>query len=302
MKRAKSKLAMGWLPDLPDHRDYSLAKKASKDVKLSDKEKKLQKILKTKPKAEPKTSNTTLQKWFSPVEDQGNIGSCTANAGVGLLEYFQNRTKGRYINASRLFLYKTTRNLMGEAGDTGAFLRTTMQSMALFGVPPEDYWPYDEEKFDEEPTSFCYSFAQNYQALTYYRLDPPGTDADELLTTIKEYIDGGLPAMFGFSVYSSIDHASVAETGEIPFPADSERQEGGHAIVALGYDDNKVIKHPYDSSRSSKGAIFIRNSWGTEWGQDGYGWLPYDYITNYLAVDWWSLVDNEWVDLELFSD
>ena len=106
---------------------------------------------------------------------------------------------------------------MNETGDNGAFLRSTMGALVLFGVPPEEYWPYNVEDFDKEPTSFCYAFAHNYQSLTYYRLDPPGTTKEDLLIRIKTNLSGGLPSMFGFTVYSSIEEA--ATTGKIPYPA-----------------------------------------------------------------------------------
>src|SRR5690606_36777834 len=111
-----------------------------------------------------------LRKWCSPIEDQGQLGSCTAHAGTALYEYFERRAFGKYIHGSRLFLYKATRNLLGWKGDDGAYLRTTMAAMALFGIVPEKFFPYDPEKFNEEPSAFLYSYAQNYQALTYYRL------------------------------------------------------------------------------------------------------------------------------------
>ncbi|MFH1627389.1 MAG: hypothetical protein ABIE47_01545 [Pseudomonadota bacterium] len=91
-------------------------------------------------------------------------------------------------------------------GDTGAYLRTTMGAMVLFGVPPEDYWPYadEEKKFDKEPPAFCYAFAQNYQAIKYYRHDPPETPAGTTLNRVKRYLASGHPSMFGFTVYNSI--------------------------------------------------------------------------------------------------
>jgi C1A family cysteine protease len=153
--------------------------------------------------------------------------------------------------------------------------------------------------FDKEPSAFCYAFAQNYQAISYYRLDPPGTPKDVLLNQIKTNLAAGLPSMFGFTVYSS--YTQVAATGKIPYPTPGEEIVGGHAIVAVGYDDTMKIKNTNPKALETTGALLIRNSWGTGWGSNGYGWLPYDYVLKELAVDWWSLLKNEWIDTGAFN-
>ena len=295
--------AMGWLPDYPDFRDHTIEHDAV-GLKLTSLGQKdsiktmLKKVEKGKPqKALPPAVD--LKAWFSPIENQLNLGSCTAQAGVGLIEYFERRAFGRHIDASRLFLYKVTRNLLHWTGDRGAFLRTTMAAMTLFGVPPEEYYPYSVPDFDEEPPAFCYAFAQSYQAIAYYRLDPPGIPRDALLNRIKTFIARGLPSMFGFTVYSSISQAS--STGKIPYPALGERRRGGHAIDAIGYDDGMKIKNTNPGGKTTKGALLIRNSWGQGWGDAGYGWLPYDYVLSGLAIDWWSLLKNEWIDTGRFG-
>ena len=174
-----------------------------------------------------------------------------------------------------------------------------MGGLVLFGVPPEEYWPYQISDYDKEPSSFCYAFAQAYQALTYYRLDPPQTPSDVLLNRLKLYLAAGLPSMFGFTVYSSISQAS--STGKIPFPTPGEQIVGGHAIIAAGYDDNMKIKNSNGGGVEITGAFLIRNSWGAGWGDGGYGWLPYEYVRRGLAVDWWSLLRNEWIDTGVFK-
>ena len=298
MNEMSEKFGMGWRPDYPDFRDRTADHDLVPDrlVQLGQKDSIKKMLKKTRSAKSGKTVSTgsvSLVEWFSPIEDQGSLGSCTANAGVGLVEYFEKRANQKYIDASRLFLYKTSRNLMHETGDNGAYLRSTMGALVLFGVPPEEYWPYKIADFDKEPTAFCYAFAQNYQSMTYYRLDPSGTSKTDLLNLIKTNLASGLPSMFGFTVYSSIDQA--ATTGKIPYPAAGEKIVGGHAIVAAGYDDKMVIKN------AKPGALLIRNSWGTGWGDNGYGWLPYDYVLNGLAVDWWSLLKNEWIDTGNFK-
>jgi len=281
---------MGWLPDYPDFRDYT------------DQTGEIQTVLGPGGKRKGKTIPVSfdLREWCSPIEDQGSLGSCTAQAGAGIIEYYERKAFGRHIEASRLFLYKVTRNLMKMNGDTGAYLRTTMGAMTLFGVPPENYWPYsdDGKRFDLEPPAFCYAFAQNYQALKYFRHDPAGTKGEEILNRVKTYLSKGHPAMFGFTVYNSIEQA--AGSGKIPFPAPKERIEGGHAVVAVGYDDKMKIKNKYGKVETT-GALIIRNSWGKGWGEGGYGWLPYEFVLRGLAEDFWSILKKEWIDTGEFE-
>ena len=291
MEQREGKHRMGWLPDFPDLRDYTEKTGAVKEV--------LEPTGVMKAKSLP--PSVDLRKWCSPVEDQGNLGSCTAHAGAGILEYYERKAYGRHIEASRLFLYKVTRNLMKMKGDTGSFLRTTMGAMTLFGVPPEEYWPYtdNESAFDREPPAFCYAFAQNFQAIQYFRHDPPEAKPAEVLNRIKTYLSKGHPAMFGFTVYNSIEQAE--KTGMIPFPSPKEKIEGGHAIVAVGYDDKMKIKNNYGKIETT-GALLIRNSWGKVWGDQGCGWLPYEYVLKGLAEDFWSVTKKEWIDTEEFNE
>jgi C1A family cysteine protease len=269
---------MGWLPDYPDPRDFTAEKDdVSPKLKSLGQKTSIKGMLKTVGLTTPSKvslpAQVDLTAWCSGIEDQEDLGSCTAQAGVGVVEYFERKAFGNYIDASRLFLYKVTRTLMHQTGDTGAFLRTTMGAMALFGVPPEEYWPYLIADFDREPSAFCYSFAQNFQAISYYRLDPPGTSRDELLARIKANLAGSLPSMFGFTVFESIRQA--ATSGQIPYPTSQEPVLGGHAIVTVGHDDNLKIKNSLPGGEETTGALLIRNSWGESWGQKGHGWLPY---------------------------
>lgn len=283
------RVRMGWLPDHPDFRDYTQEHKSIESM-----------LQKTKAAVSAKPSlpvSVDLKRWCSPIENQGALGSCTAHAGVGLVEYFERKATGKHIDASRLFLYKVTRNLMHETGDTGAYLRATMGALVLFGVPPEEYWEYVIANFDNEPPAFCYAFAQSFQAIRYYRLDSVGISKSGLLERIKKYLAAGLPSMFGFTVYSSIYEAG--ETGKIPFPTQNEEILGGHAVCAVGYDDNIKIKNTFADVETT-GALLIRNSWGKEWGNAGYGWLPYEYVLQELAIDWWSVLKQEWVDTGVF--
>ena len=285
-----AKRGMGWLPDYPDFRDYTVG--SDQILPMLKKARLLQGARKVPEKVD-------LRAWCSPIEDQGELGSCTAHAGVGIVEYFEKRAFGKHLNASRLFLYKVTRNLLTWTGDTGAFLRTTMGALVLFGVPPEKHWPYNIADFEKEPPAFCYAYAQNYQAISYYRLDPTGTSKEELLKRIKTSLAEGLPSMFGFTVYDCVSQAD--KDGRIPFPSPGEKVLGGHAVAAMGYDDKMKIKNSEPGGKTTTGAFLIRNSWGKAWGDAGYGWLPYDYVLKGLADDWWSLVKSEWIDTGEFG-
>lgn len=279
-------MSLGWHRDLPDIRD-----RTEESVSVNEILVKSDRLTAVVKKKLPK--KVDLRKWCSPIENQGSIGSCTAHAGVGLIEYYERRTTGKHLDASRLFLYKVTRQLLGFKGDDGAYLRSTMKAMVLFGVPPEKYWPYKTDKFNADPDNFCFAFAQSYKAIQYYRLDPAGRTPAAILAEVKKSLAAELPAMFGFSVYSSIPPIGEG-TGQIPFPGRGDSLDGGHAVIAIGYDDDKKIG-------SETGALLIRNSWGTQWGEDGYGWLPYKYVLSGLADDFWTLVKKDFVDTELFN-
>ncbi|MCL6260964.1 hypothetical protein M3O96_17805 [Aquiflexum sp. TKW24L] len=282
----------GWQKDLPDFRDFN--EETPVIVAAFDL---MAKVKKPKKKVIP--SQVDLREFCSPVHDQSTIGSCTAQAAVSLIEYLEIKAYGKHLDFSRLFLYKSTRNLLGWKGDRGAYLRTTIGALALFGVPPEQFYPYIISKYEDEPTAFLYSLAKNFSALNYFRLDTPGKSTSDLLTSVKESISKGLPLVFGFSVYDSINQAG--STGRIPFPLLSDRCMGGHAVLAVGYDNNIEIKHNRAGSPLTKGAILIQNSWGPNWGDNGFGWLPYEFVNRGLAVDWWSIINKSYVETAAFG-
>jgi len=284
-------LSTGWLPPMPDLRDYTESNSALEEMNMKLGIGEDQKIVKS----------VDLRKWCSPVENQLNLGSCTAHAGMGIVEYYEKRAFNKHVDGSRLFLYKVTRNLMQETGDTGGRLRDVMKALVLCGVPGEKYWPYIVADFDKEPDAFIYSIANNFEALKYFCHDPLGSAITpaEVLDSVKKYLVAGIPSMFGFYGFPSFDSSDVK--GGIPFPCQGESAAWGHAIVAVGYDDDKKITNLKCNSETT-GAFLIRNSWGTTWGDKGYGWLPYNYVLEKLACDFWSLLGMEWVDSGNFGN
>jgi C1A family cysteine protease len=173
-----------------------------------------------------------------------------------------------------------------------------MGSLATFGTIAEKLLPYRAEDFMIEPPYRLGLIAQNFQAVKYVLIDQPGMTGNAVLTSVKRQLLAGIPLEFGFDVFSQF--RSVDKDGLVAYPIPGYENIGGHAVVAVGYDDS--VQCP----NANKGAILCRNSWGTGWGMNGYFWLPYDYLTKpffgvRLAVDWWALISQEWLDLGQFS-
>ena len=272
--------SMGWERDIPDPRDYTLK---SPEVEPFIAEGAVEAI-----------KDKKIIENLRPPRVQGNIGSCVAHAVTYLYESHVQVIDPGGHNLSRMFVYKVMRNILGWKGDRGGFLRTGMQTLAMFGSPPEDYYPYNQEEYEKEPDAFHYAMAQNYQALTYYRLDPFGTPPAKIMERIKANLCLNRACVFGFIVYS-ID----PDYGYIFVPNRGEKYNGGHAVAAVGYDDSKIIKHPDGSTTT--GAIKCANWWGLNFGECGHIWLPYWYVENGLATDWWTMMSAEWLDLTQFG-
>jgi C1A family cysteine protease len=298
------KVGTGWLAPQPDLRDYTPMHHQitafSRKLKLPPGGTRPNDRMTARPQDSKTARLQDLREWCSPVENQLDLGACTAHAAAGIVEYFERRAFGKHIEASRLFLYKTTRNLMQVSGDTGAWLRETMGALVLCGVPDEKYWPYKVKEFDKEPTGFVYALAENYSTIKYFSHDPQGANLQgaEVLVSVKKYLDAGIPSMFGFWGFQSFEDSD--KPGDIPYPCKGENAQWGHAVMTVGYDDDRTITN-LGCKTSTTGALLIRNSWGKQWGEDGYGWLPYDYVLNGLALDFWSIIDMRWIDTGNFG-
>ena len=284
---------LGWLPDVPKLKDYDPHHSEVFPI-LEESSPSLTAELERLALGEepgPLPANVDLRKWFSPIDKQGALNCCTAHTTVALVEYFERRGTGKHVDASTLFVYKTSRNLLGLTGDSGAHLRTAMGALVLFGAPPEKYWPYAVEKFDVEPTPFVYAFGQNYKAVKYFRLDPGVTSVTQILHSVKLFAAYGFPSMFGFPVFE--EYQALAPGNLILLPTPNSMYSGGHANVVAGYDNDLVIG-------GEPGALLVRNSFGEDWGDHGYAWMPYAYITRGLTADWWTMTSLDWVNLEAF--
>jgi C1A family cysteine protease len=241
----------GWNRDLPDGRDYMYA--APLEV-LADLPLKVD-----------------LSGDCPGVYDQGQLGSCTANSIGGALEYDQMKQGQKAFTPSRLFIYYNERKIEGTVdSDSGAMIRDGVKSVNKVGAPPETDWPYDIEKFRDKPPKKAYDDAKKHQAIRYARLT-------QTLGQLKGCLASGFPFVFGFVVYESFESPEVAKSGDAPMPRANEAQLGGHAVLAVGYDD--------DTQR-----FLIRNSWGTGWGKKGYFTLPYPYLLQAsLSSDFWTI-------------
>jgi len=204
---------------------------------------------------------------------------------VALVEYCQTRVSGHVVPRSTLFVYQMALKLLRSTEDIGTELRTTIKALKLFGAPSRTFWPYGETHFQRDPVdAFLYLLGRDFDTLNYLRLDGPKFSGRKVLRHVRSFLAAGFPSTLGFPVPTSL-----TRSGNIPYRPRHDAVEGGQAALAVGYDDRHRIG-------SDTGALLIRNSWGSEWGEDGYGWLPYAYITNRFAVDFWTMFETTWLE------
>jgi C1A family cysteine protease len=250
----------GWNPDLPDHRDriYNL-----EEAILA---------------ASAVPEEFSLRGEMPPVYDQGKLGSCTANAIGSVIEHQEMQQGARAETPSRLFIYYGERVIEGDVPyDHGAQIRDGIKVVASEGAPPETAWPYDIAKFAEKPPQQAYEQAKRDRAVQYQRIIPGGHGAP-IRTAVKAHH----PVAFGFTVPEAFESPSWDVKSEpLPLPGAAEKSIGGHAVAIAGWDFTRK-RFPVD-------AFEIRNSWGPEWGDEGYFWMDAEWMNpdNSLTSDFW---------------
>lgn len=211
---------------------------------------------------------------MTPVEDQSKIGSCAANCLAGAYEYLTKKSDGRNTDVSRLFIYYNARakdNRGRSLTDSGCSMTSAIEALEEFGTCLESIWPYEVSKVNSRPSDRAFDEAKNHTITEALQID---IDLNEMKSCLAQ----GFPFAFGLRLFRSFDKAS--RTGVVPVPNSSDRvrsSHGSHALLAVGYSDH---------SRS----FIVRNSWGEDWGDSGYCYIPYEYMTNpELCFDAWAV-------------
>jgi C1A family cysteine protease len=264
----------GWCPDIADYRDYSLSHKSVVRLLAGIKESR-------RPRG-ALPEEVDWREFCGHVEDPDSVGS-PAHACVAMIQQLERRATGRLLDLSRLFVHQTAHRLASGGSDSCVSLRTVFKAVVHCGIPPERLWPSRGDFLHRAPDGLAYSFQREFSSLRYVRLDDTEAGPAEILDRVRSFLTAGFPIAFGFPVNSAITNDP-----EIAFPRSADALVGGQAVTAVGYGDKLRIC-------SDRGALLIRNSWGSAWGDRGYGWLPYSYVTKRLARDFWTLLKPSWL-------
>ena len=234
-------------------------------------------------------SKVDLRRYMTAVEDQGPINSCSANAVAGAYEYLVKRHLGDdSYDVSRLFIYYNGRAQGDdEIKDDGSVIAYCIKSLSEQGACSEETWPYNTEQVNEEPDEDSYDEGQDFLVEDVARVP---TD----LNAWKKCLAEGYPIIFGMRLYKSFDKHRRKGLVPMPTPSEASREShGGHAMLCVGYSDKDKV-------------FIVRNSWGTQWGDNGYCYIPYDYLINekYNGGDSWLIrrVEDVEYDDELYAD
>lgn len=269
-------MRFGWRPDTYDARDWLITHPQVRQLIVTPGFQAAQK--------QARTQAVIIEPGTVPIRNQGDLGSCVAFGICRAVEVLEQTRLGRHQRKSPLFLYWNARDDSGllEQGDTGLAIRDGIKSAATFGICSESLWPYSINRYQRQPSLKAFIQATNHQITHYIRLTS--------LEQIKAFLRVGLPVVFGFLCFESID--SVGRDGWVPMPKPRESNVGGHCVLAEGFDDS--LKPPSYIGTQTPGAIIFANSWGQSWGDGGYGYLPYAYFASPLrALDFWVILTVE---------
>lgn len=280
--------SLGWLADPPSNADYCPESPNIEEILQESYKGMLGEL--SVPAAKTKAD---ISKYNSLVKDQTDIGACVGKGTTGNMEHHIKKNYNIDVVLSGRYSYKTTRFSMGSIydwNDSGAFIRNGFGAAVTHGCPPEQYWPWISKgntirnEWNDVPHPLVIPYAMNYRIEQYMRLDPADYRPQETLTKIKNAIGvDETPVTFGFTCFSSLFREETTRSGRIPMRQSGDQIVGGHAVLACGFDDDMIIA-------GQRGALLIKNSWGLNWGVKGYGWLPYAYILQGAASDFWTIL------------